>query len=268
VCCVQATKAFIVEERGATNGRDGFFAFSATPQRLTPPSWVHCPTPSHTTHSLTRALPLHHATGFTEARSRRSWGLDAVHSSLFRRSVRDIQPYCPHAQAHTTMATRRQASLSAPSASTSSTNSATKKASSPQVPTAASTKHAYTASTNKAAAAAAAPVPLLPADVEDEQRGEMLAGTHYILEGPATGKLVVCVPGLGGPHWYFDELVPFLLQAGFRVLRYDLVGRGHSEPPPRTRRPSCFCNGVAREKDPYGTFIRLLCFLRGRDMLE
>jgi len=173
-----------------------------------------------------------------------------------------------HTHSHTTMATRRQASLSAPSASNSSTNSATKKASFPQVPTAASTKLAYTASTNKAAAAAAAPVPLLPADMEDDQKGEMLAGTHYILKGPATGKLVVCVPGLGGPHWYFDELVPFLLQAGFRVLRYDLVGRGHSEPPPRTRRPSCFCIGVAREKDPYGTFVRLLCFLRGRDRLE
>jgi pimeloyl-ACP methyl ester carboxylesterase len=146
------------------------------------------------------------------------------------------------------MATRRQASLSAFSASSTSTKDMANG-------TAASTNHAYTVSTRKAAAAAATPVPMLPADIEDEQKGELLAGTHYILEGPATGKLVVCVPGLGGPHWYFDELVPFLLQAGFRVLRYDLVGRGHSEPPPRTRRPSCFCNGVAREKDPYGTFI-------------
>lgn len=155
----------------------------------------------------------------------------------------------------TSMAPQRKASLSGTSASTSMMDMGTstiKGTSFSKAPTAASSKHAFTAS--KAAVAAAAPVSPLPADVEDEQKGEILAGTHYILEGPASGKLVVCVPGLGGPHWYFDEIAPFLLQAGFRVLRYDLVGRGHSKPASRTRRPSCFCNGVAREKDPYGRF--------------
>lgn len=158
------------------------------------------------------------------------------------------------------MATRRQASLSSAGSPTKKLGSnTTNGASVSTIPTAPSTKSvngSYT--TSKAAvAAAAAPVPLLPADVEDEMKGYVSAGTHYILEGPPTGKLVVCVPGLGGPHWYFDELVPFLIQAGFRVLRYDLVGRGHSaRPAQRTRRPSCFCNGVAREKDPYG-----MCFL-------
>ncbi len=78
-------------------------------------------------------------------------------------------------------------------------------------------------------------------------------GTHFILDGPPNGKLVVCVPGLGGPMWYFEKLAPALVGAGYRVLRYDLLGRGFSKPPPvATWRPSCLCVGVPRDQDPYG----------------
>ena len=55
-------------------------------------------------------------------------------------------------------------------------------------------------------------------------------GTHYILEGNADRPLVLCIHGIGSYYFYFDGLAKALLAAGYRVLRYDLIGRGFSEP--------------------------------------
>ena len=55
------------------------------------------------------------------------------------------------------------------------------------------------------------------------------SGTHYILQGSAERPLVLCVHGIGCYHFYFDELTKSLLDGGFRVLRYDLIGRGFSK---------------------------------------
>ncbi|MBI3161052.1 MAG: alpha/beta hydrolase [Chloroflexi bacterium] len=55
--------------------------------------------------------------------------------------------------------------------------------------------------------------------------------THYELRGPESGQLIVLVHGFSVPYFIFDPTFEFLTQAGFRVLRYDLFGRGYSDRP-------------------------------------
>lgn len=55
--------------------------------------------------------------------------------------------------------------------------------------------------------------------------------THYALEGPGNGQVVVLVHGGTIPMFTWDELSPALMAAGFRVLRYDMFGRGFSDRP-------------------------------------
>ncbi len=55
--------------------------------------------------------------------------------------------------------------------------------------------------------------------------------THFELGGPKNGKPVVLVHGFSVPFFIFDSLFNFLAGAGFRVLRYDLLGRGYSDRP-------------------------------------
>lgn len=55
--------------------------------------------------------------------------------------------------------------------------------------------------------------------------------THYQFAGPAGGDCVVLVCGFAMPLAVFDPTSDALQQAGFRVLRYDLFGRGWSERP-------------------------------------
>jgi pimeloyl-ACP methyl ester carboxylesterase len=55
-------------------------------------------------------------------------------------------------------------------------------------------------------------------------------GTSYILSGPEQGRLVLCIHGIGGAKFQFDQLAQALVTNGFRVLRYDLMGRGDSAP--------------------------------------
>lgn len=55
--------------------------------------------------------------------------------------------------------------------------------------------------------------------------------THYRLEGPENGQLVVLVHGGTIPHWIWDEQTRVLADAGYRVLRYDTFGRGFSDRP-------------------------------------
>lgn len=53
--------------------------------------------------------------------------------------------------------------------------------------------------------------------------------THYQWQGPETGRRVVLVHGFSSPYFVWDRNVTALTQAGFRVLRLDLYGRGLSE---------------------------------------
>lgn len=55
--------------------------------------------------------------------------------------------------------------------------------------------------------------------------------THYRLKGPATGPVVVLVPGATLPLFVWNHLDDRLALAGYRVLTYDLYGRGFSDRP-------------------------------------
>jgi len=54
---------------------------------------------------------------------------------------------------------------------------------------------------------------------------------HYALEGPENAETVVLVHGFSTPMFIWERTVPALTQAGFRVLAYDLYGRGYSDRP-------------------------------------
>lgn len=55
--------------------------------------------------------------------------------------------------------------------------------------------------------------------------------SHYELHGPDSGPIVVLVHGFSVPYFIFDSTFNFLVNSGFRVLRYDLLGRGYSDRP-------------------------------------
>jgi len=55
--------------------------------------------------------------------------------------------------------------------------------------------------------------------------------THYELAGPESGRVVVLVHGFSVPYYLWDQTFDPLTKAGFRVLRYDLYGRGFSDRP-------------------------------------
>lgn len=57
---------------------------------------------------------------------------------------------------------------------------------------------------------------------------------YYQLEGPPEGRLLVLVHGMTLPSFIWDPTAEALTEAGFRVLRYDLFGRGYSERPRKT----------------------------------
>lgn len=55
--------------------------------------------------------------------------------------------------------------------------------------------------------------------------------THYELSGPEKGIPVILVHGFSIPYFIYNPTFEFLVGAGFRVLRYDLIGRGYSDKP-------------------------------------
>lgn len=75
-----------------------------------------------------------------------------------------------------------------------------------------------------------------PAQFTWQRPGQVTDGpfrTHYQLTGPANGRLVVCIHGMGTySSPIFEDLVPLLERAGFLVLQYDLLGMGFSHSSP------------------------------------
>ena len=71
------------------------------------------------------------------------------------------------------------------------------------------------------------------AKARDEVGGEFIdlpsGNTHYLLEGPKEGHPVVLTHGYATPYFLYDRVADSLVQNGYRVLRYDLIGRGLSE---------------------------------------
>ena len=76
-------------------------------------------------------------------------------------------------------------------------------------------------------------------ELSDEVRGRELGRfvqlssgiVHYETAGPATGQPVVLVHGFSVPLYVWAPTFDVLARAGFRVVRYDLYGRGLSERP-------------------------------------
>jgi len=55
--------------------------------------------------------------------------------------------------------------------------------------------------------------------------------THYQLDGPDSGKVIILVHGFSVPYFIWDGTYEYLVKQGFRVLRYDMYGRGYSDRP-------------------------------------
>ncbi len=55
--------------------------------------------------------------------------------------------------------------------------------------------------------------------------------THYQWHGRVNGPVLVMVHGLVTPSWVFSGLYRSLSTMGFRILTYDLYGRGYSDRP-------------------------------------
>lgn len=66
-----------------------------------------------------------------------------------------------------------------------------------------------------------------------ESRSVQVRGyrVHYLAQGPASGRPVVLIHGLGGRAEDWRDLAPALVKAGYRVYTPDLPGYGRSEKP-------------------------------------
>jgi len=53
----------------------------------------------------------------------------------------------------------------------------------------------------------------------------------YELSGPDSGKKIILIHGAGSGSYAWDKNFDYLAKHGFRVLRYDLYGRGYSDRP-------------------------------------
>lgn len=53
--------------------------------------------------------------------------------------------------------------------------------------------------------------------------------THYAWSGPEGGPIAICIHGLSTPSFVFAATQRHLADMGFRVLSYDLYGRGYSD---------------------------------------
>lgn len=55
--------------------------------------------------------------------------------------------------------------------------------------------------------------------------------THYQLSGPDSGRVVVLLNSFTTPYYVWDSTFNYLVQHGYRVLRYDQYGSGYSDRP-------------------------------------
>src|SRR5689334_16313804 len=53
--------------------------------------------------------------------------------------------------------------------------------------------------------------------------------THYQIDGPDSGHVVLLAHGFSVPYYIWDSTAAHLSQAGYRVIRYDTYGRGWSD---------------------------------------
>src|SRR3954467_14480252 len=55
--------------------------------------------------------------------------------------------------------------------------------------------------------------------------------THYQIDGPDSGRVVVLAHGFSVPYYIWDSTAAYLSASGYRVIRYDSYGRGWSDRP-------------------------------------
>ena len=65
--------------------------------------------------------------------------------------------------------------------------------------------------------------------------------THYSWSGPLRGPVAVCIHGLTTPSQVWGGIAEGLAGQGFRVLTYDLYGRGFSDRPAGQQDADFFC---------------------------
>ena len=53
--------------------------------------------------------------------------------------------------------------------------------------------------------------------------------THFEIQGSLCAPVIVLVHGFSTPYYIWDPTFEALIAAGFRVLRFDLFGRGFSD---------------------------------------
>ncbi|HBE77057.1 MAG TPA: alpha/beta hydrolase [Firmicutes bacterium] len=66
--------------------------------------------------------------------------------------------------------------------------------------------------------------------------------THYDIAGPVNGQVIVFIHGFSVPYYMWDRNFNALARAGFRVIRYDIYGRGLSDRPKVTYNRTLFVN--------------------------
>lgn len=76
--------------------------------------------------------------------------------------------------------------------------------------------------------------------------------TYYEVAGPANGKPVVLIHGFSVPNFIWDPTFAALAAAGFRVVRYDLYGRGWSSRPKARYDRALFVRQLAELMDALG----------------
>ncbi len=76
--------------------------------------------------------------------------------------------------------------------------------------------------------------------------------THYELGGEQNGQPVVLVHGFSVPYFIWGPTFDFLTKSDFRVLRYDLFGRGYSDRPKVRYDIDTFCKQLRELLDTLG----------------
>ena len=64
-----------------------------------------------------------------------------------------------------------------------------------------------------------------------QMAGLSQGATHYNWSGPEGGPVAICIHGLSTPSYVFAATERHLASQGYRVLTYDLYGRGYSDRP-------------------------------------
>jgi len=76
--------------------------------------------------------------------------------------------------------------------------------------------------------------------------------TYYEEAGQQSGQPVIFIHGFSVPHFIWDRTFPALAAADFRVLRYDLFGRGYSDRPRLRYDKALFVRQLAELMDAVG----------------